>query len=146
LFAGSWEGQGQLHRYGRVCLLLVDFPSDIDFLASVGKLLVAALQHPAVSRNRVLIVNSFTTTPDEILGEFERQTGVKWEVEYTDLEKLKEMEEKAWQEQDPMAAAFTLKRIWTEGGTLYEKRDNALIGDPPMETVADQVRQAIEKL
>ena len=44
-----------------------------------------------------------------------------------------------------MAAVFTLRRIWTEGGTLYEKRDNGLIGDPPMETVADQVRQAIQQ-
>jgi hypothetical protein len=125
--------------------LLVDLPSDIDLPSSVGKLLVAALQHPGASRNRVLIVNSFTTTPDEILDEFERQSGVKWELEYTDLERLKEMEEKAWQEQDPKAAVCTLRRIWTEGGTLYEKRDNALIGDPPMEIVANQVRQASEK-
>jgi hypothetical protein len=111
----------------------------------VGKLLVAALQHPDASRNRVLIVNSFTTTPKEILAEYEKQTGANWDVKYTGLEKLKQLEEKAWQDQDPMAAVFTLRRIWTEGGTLYEKRDNELIGDPPMETVADQVRQAIEK-
>jgi hypothetical protein len=106
---------------------------------------VAALQHPDASRNRVLIVNSFTTTPDEILAEFEQQTGAKWEVHHTSLERLKELEEEAWQEQDGMAAVFTLKRIWTEGGTLYEKRDNELIGDPPMETMEDQVRQAIER-
>ena len=55
------------------------------------------------------------------------------------------MEEQAWQDQDPVAAYITLRRIWTEGGTLYEKRDNGLIGDPPMETVGDQIRQAIEK-
>ena len=90
-------------------------------------------------------MNSFTTSPDDILAEFEKQTGTKWEVQYTDLEKLKEREERAWRNQDPLATALTLKRIWAEGGTLYEKRDNELIGDPPMETMADQVRQAIEK-
>ncbi len=90
-------------------------------------------------------MNSFTTSPDDILAEFEKQTGTKWEVQYTNLERLKEMEEQAWTDQDPLAAFFTLKRIWAEGGTLYEQRDNGLIGDPPMETVADQVRQAIEK-
>lgn len=106
---------------------------------------MAALQYPAASKNKVLIVNSFTTTPDEILAEFEKQTGTKWEVEYTSLPRLRELEEQAWKDQDPMATAFTLRRIWTEGGTLYDKRDNELIGDPPIETMADQVRQAIEK-
>ncbi len=118
---------------------------EIDFPSSVGRLLVAALQHPVASRNRVLIVNSFTTTPDDILAQFEKQTGAKWEVWYTDLKRLKEIEEQAWKNQDPIAAVFTLRRIWTEGGTLCEKRDNGLIGDPPMETMADQVRQAIGK-
>lgn len=125
--------------------LLVYLVSDTDSVSSVGKLLVAALQHPAASRNKALIVNSFTTCPNQILAEFERQTASKWEVEYTDLEKLKEMEVQAWHDHGPLATGITLMRIWTEGGTLYEGRDNGLIGDPPMETVADQVRQAIER-
>ncbi|ERF74633.1 hypothetical protein EPUS_00763 [Endocarpon pusillum Z07020] len=129
------------------CSLLGDGKGRISFtaMADVGRLLVAALQHPAASRNRVLIVNSFTTSPDDILAEFEKQTGTKWEVQYTGLEKLKEIEERAWRNQDPLATALTLRRIWAEGGTLYEKRDNELIGDPPMETMTDQVRQAIER-
>ena len=112
---------------------------------SVGRLLVATLQHPAASKNKALVVNSFTTIPNEILAEFEKQTGTKWEVKYTSLEKLRELEEQAWKDQDPLAAVFTLRRIWTEGGTIYDKRDNELIGDPPMETMADQVSQAIQK-
>jgi len=118
---------------------------DVDFANNVGKLVVAALQHLAASRNRALIVNSFTATPDEILAEFEKQTGNAWQVEYTDLERLKEIEEHAWETQDPWATGVTLKRIWTEGGTLYEDRDNGLIGDPPMESLSDQVRKAIEQ-
>lgn len=112
---------------------------------SVGKLVVAALQHPEASKNATLKVNSFTATPAEILAEYEKQTGSKWDVSYTPLEKLKESEKQAWAEGSPIATAYTLRRIWAEGGTLYEKRDNGLIGDPEMETLADQVRQNIVK-
>lgn len=106
---------------------------------------MAAILHLAESRNRALKVNSFTTTNEDILAEFERQTGLKWTKSYTPLEELKQLEAKAWELGAPNVTVYTLRRIWTEGGTLYEKRDNYLIGDPPMETLGDQVRQAIQK-
>jgi hypothetical protein len=112
---------------------------------SVGKLVVAALQHLNASRNAILIVNSFTTTPAEILAEFEKQTDSKWDVSYTPLAELKEVEKQAWDDGLPYATPVTLRRIWTEGGTLYEKRDNGVIGDPEMETMADQVGQVIAR-
>ena len=90
-------------------------------------------------------MNSFTATPDEILAEFEKQTSSKWDVSYIPLDKLKQVEKQAWEEGSPCATPCTLRRIWTEGGTLYEKRDNGLLGDPEMETVSDQVKQAIAK-
>lgn len=104
---------------------------------------MAALEHLDASRNAILIVNSFTTTPAEILAEFEKQTNSKWDVSYTPLEKLKEIEKQAWDDGLPYATPATLRRIWTEGGTLYEKRDNGVVGDPEMETMADQVGQVI---
>ena len=113
---------------------------------SVGKLVVAALLHPEVSKNRALKVNSFTTTPDEILAEFERQTNSKWEVQYTPLDKLRELEKREYENKDPRAPLTSLRRIWTEGGTLYEKTDNDEIGAPPMETLDIQVRKAIAAL
>jgi hypothetical protein len=112
---------------------------------SVGRLVVAALQHPEAADDRILIVNSFTATPHEIVAEFEKQMGEKWSVSYTSLERLKEIEKEAWASGAPYATPTTLRRIWTEGGTLYDKpRDNALIGDPKMETLADQVKKIIE--
>ena len=111
---------------------------------SVGKLVVAALQHPEISKNRALKVNSFTATPNEILAEFEKQTNSKWQVQYTSLDKLKALEKEGYEKKDPRSAAMTLRRIWTEGGTLYDKTDNDLIEAPPMETLADQVRKIIE--
>ena len=90
-------------------------------------------------------MNSFTATPDEILTEFEKQTSSKWDVSYIPLDKLKQVEKQAWEEGSPYATVYTLRRIWTEGGTLYEKRDNGLLGEPEMETVSDQVKQAIAK-
>lgn len=111
---------------------------------SVGKLVVAALQHHKESKDRALKVNSFTTTPHEILKEFEKQTGEKWEVSYTSLPELKRLEQKLWDEQNPTAALCTMRRIWTEGGTLYEKTDNDAIGSPSMDTLSKVVSQSIQ--
>ncbi|EER26197.1 hypothetical protein D8B26_003462 [Coccidioides posadasii str. Silveira] len=114
----------------------------------VGKLVVAALLHPTAARNRALKVNSFTTTPAEILHEFERQTGGQgWDnVTYTPLDELRKLEEDAWKNGPPgRATVLTLRRIWTEGGTLYEKRDNEIIGEPQMATLEQAVSQAIKE-
>jgi hypothetical protein len=105
--------------------------------------MVASLKHPVESRNRALKVNSFTTTPKDILTEFERQTGATWQVSYTSLDELKALEKQAWEQGGPAAGGFTLKRIWTEGGTLYEKRDNDLIGPVEVQSLADVVHQII---
>jgi len=91
-----------------------------------------------------LIVNSFTTTPDDILAEYEKQTGAKWEKEYVPLEQVKKLEEEAWDQGLPWATGFTLKRIWTEGGTLYESRDNEAVGFTKPDTLADAVVESIK--
>jgi nucleoside-diphosphate-sugar epimerase len=115
-------------------------------MRDVGRLLVAALQTPTVDSERILKVNSFTATGKEALAEFEKQTGAKWEVSYTSLEELKKLEKQAWEEDWPLKTPLTLRRIWTEGGTLYEKRDNGKINfDDELETLADQVRNTIAK-
>jgi hypothetical protein len=117
-------------------------------MRDVGKLVVAALKHPGeATKNKALKVNSFTATPKEIVAEFEKQTGGQpWEVSYTSLDELKELEQQAWAKQDPMAGVFTLKRIWTEGKTVYAHRDNDAIdmeGDK-VESLASAVGQAIK--
>ncbi|KAL4931407.1 uncharacterized protein BDV17DRAFT_288947 [Aspergillus undulatus] len=113
--------------------------------ADVGKFVVAALTHWDQARGRALILNSFTTTPAEIVSEFEKQTGEKWSVEYTPLQKLKEAEKEAWEKGAPEATGFTLRRIWAEGGTLYERRDNGDIGveDGEVVSLEEAVKEAI---
>jgi hypothetical protein len=113
---------------------------------SVGKAQVASLLHPEASKNRALIINSFTAMPDEILAEFEKQTGgEKWDVSYTPLEDIKKFEEDSWAKGEPWATGFTLLRIWTEGGTLYDRpRDNESIGFGDTQTLADAVKKAIQ--
>ena len=101
--------------------------------------------HPEASKNKALKVNSFTTTPEEIVADFERQCGgEKCEVKYTPLDKLRQLEKDAWANKHPRAPIFTLRRIWGEGGTLYEQRDNGLIDAEDMETLSDAVKAAIE--
>ena len=91
-------------------------------------------------------VNSFTATDTEILREFEKQTGVQpWKVSYTSVDTLRKLEQEGWDTGKPFATIFTLRRIWAEGGTLYEKRDNHLIeAESVMDTLADAVAEAIK--
>ena len=110
---------------------------------SVGKLVVAAMLAHEASRNATLIVNSFTCTPADIANEYQKQTGDTWQVSTTPLEKLRELEKEAYANKHPAATAFTLRRIWTEGGTLYDHRDNEELGDIPLETMEEQVRKNI---
>ncbi|EXJ76737.1 uncharacterized protein A1O5_01245 [Cladophialophora psammophila CBS 110553] len=129
-------------------VLLGDGNLKISFttMKDVGKLVVLAALHPDASRNKALRVNSFTATDSEILKEFERQTGGQpWKVSYTSLDTLKKLEQEAWEAGKPYATIFTLKRIWGEGGTLYDKRDNDLIeAENVMETLEDAVAEAIK--
>lgn len=145
--ANARGGIGGFDVKGKKAVVLGDGRGKVSLTVDpdVGKLVVAALLHPEESRNKALRVNSFTTTPLEIVGEFEKQTGEKWEVEFIEMEKFKEAERKAYEESNPWAVGFTLRRIWGEGRTLYEKRDNGAIGaEERMDSLSDAVKVAID--
>ncbi|KAF2162047.1 hypothetical protein M409DRAFT_27427 [Zasmidium cellare ATCC 36951] len=134
------EGEGTFDVKRKRAVLLGDGKGKISLttMRDVGKLVVAAILHPEAVANKAIHVNSFTSTPEEITAEFERQTGEKWDVGYTSLEKLKQIEAEK-------GGSVTLRRIWTEGGTLYEKRDNHLVGlEHGVDDLAAAVKQAIE--
>ncbi|KAI1121162.1 hypothetical protein F5Y10DRAFT_256925 [Nemania abortiva] len=116
-------------------------------MPDVGKLLVAALRNPDQAMGKALKVQSFVTTPLEIAQEFEKQTGDGWTIEYTSNQALRELEKRLWDEGNPLATAATLRRIWAEGGTLYEKTDNEKLGLAPddMEPLSAIVGRAISK-
>ncbi|WYZ41264.1 hypothetical protein EsH8_V_000159 [Colletotrichum jinshuiense] len=116
-------------------------------MKDVGRTLVASLRHPEASFNRALKVQSFVATGNQIVAEFEKQTGAKWESTYVSLQKLKEAEEKAWAAGVPYATLYTLRRIWAEGGTLYEKTDNERIGLGPndVDTLEVAVQRSLGK-
>lgn len=108
---------------------------------STGDFVLAALRHPETALNKALRVNSFTTTPGEILAELEKQTGgTPWtDVKETSLARIRELEK----ETDHVVV--TLRRIWAEGGTLYEKTDNDLIGNPKTQTLQESVAEYIKQ-
>ncbi|OTA54784.1 NAD(P)-binding protein [Hypoxylon sp. EC38] len=114
-------------------------------MPDVGKLVAAALRHPEASVGKVLKVQSFVTTPNSIVAEFERQTGTKWTVDHTSNQKLREVEKEKWDANSPIATLYTLKRIWAEGGTLYDKTDNEALGLKPedMEPLSAAVNRAV---
>lgn len=98
---------------------------------SVGTFVAAALAKPEASQNKILKVQSFVTTAKEILAEFEKQTGAKFDAKYTSKDELRQTEQKLWGEGNPSATLFTLRRIWSDGKTLYEKTDNESLGVKP---------------
>ncbi|OAA65836.1 NmrA-like protein [Niveomyces insectorum RCEF 264] len=116
-------------------------------MPDVGKFLVASLRHPEASFGKALKVQSFVVTPNQVLAEYERQTNAKWTVTSTPLPLLKELEAKAWAAKSPKATSFTLRRIWAEGGTLYDKNDNEVIGIKPgdADSLETAVRRALGK-
>lgn len=131
---------------GQACLLGDgNMPVSFTAMNDVGKFVVAALINYITSRNQTLIVHSFTATPNEILAEHETQTRQKWNTQYTDAKTLKVMEKQAYQVYSPLATVLTLRRIWTEGGTLHKFYDDSLLGFVETETLADQVRLNIAK-
>ena len=112
----------------------------------MGKAVVASLHHPSESFDKALKVQSFVVTPKQILAEFQKQTGdEKWDVSYVSLQELKDVEKKAWAEGKGYAVSYTLRRIWAEGGTLYDETDNARIGlkDEELETLEVAVKREI---
>lgn len=118
------------------------------YMYSTGKLVLGVLKHPAETKNIAVRVNSFTTTPLKIVAEFERQTGHKWTVNFTTHEDLRSTEKESWEKKEPYATLYTLRRIWSEGGTLYEKRDNGLVGmddATDTQTLEDVVKEAIQQ-
>lgn len=122
-----------------------DGPISFTAMNDVGKFVVAALINHVVSRNATLVVHSFTATPNEIYREYERQTKAKWETSYLDLQDLKKWEQDAYRIYSPLAAILTLRRIWTEGGTLHKFYDDSLLGFVETETLEDQVKLNIAK-
>ena len=121
-------------------------PVSLTNMTDVGKLLVAALKHPEVSRNRALIVNSFTASPNEMIKEFEKQTaGQEWNVTYVPREEHVEHEREANEKDSPVKTAFTLRRIWADGKTLYKRRDNEALGLTDTQTLEQAVKQSIEQ-
>jgi hypothetical protein len=119
----------------------VSFTTEKD----VGRLLVAALKTSTGEHERILKVNSFTVTSKDVLEQFEKQTGGTWEVSYTPLEELKKAEKEAWETDSSFKTGYTLRRIWTEGKTLYPESDNSKIGFTEPETMEEQVRKGIER-
>lgn len=98
-----------------------------------------------MSSKRALKVTSFVTTPKDILAEFERQTLTEgeWTISYTSVQELKRLESEAWEKKDPFATLYTLRRIWTEGGTLYDKWDNDILEPGKLDTLEDAVKLSI---
>ena len=72
--------------------LIVDggnLPFSTTNLSQIGNAVVAVLKKPAATSNQFIYIDSFTATQNEILAEFEKVTGKKWDVSVTTSEQAK---------------------------------------------------------
>ncbi|KAI9737955.1 MAG: hypothetical protein M1834_009325 [Cirrosporium novae-zelandiae] len=126
--AGSFD----VHR--REAVVLGDGKGRVAFCTCrdvANFLLQTLLSQPPTTKSHILKLHSFITTPLEIVAEFERQTSSPWSIKYTSLDHLRELEERAWKGGEPLAAVYSLRRIWTEGRTLYDEKggwDEGVLG------------------
>ena len=154
LYAGFFEAEPRAGHFDTVkyeAILAGDAgdapgggPVGMTTVADVGRALVGVLRHPEASDNKAVRVHSYVCTPKEMLAEYERQTGKTWKVSYTSLEELKKIEEEAWAAGHPVSAIFTLRRIWAEGKTLYDKTENEAIGLTKTDTLEMVVQANIQ--
>ena len=163
LYFGPFLANPELGSFNvkeRKAVLLGTGDEEVSFtaMADVGKFLLSALLRPSLSRNSTLIVHSFTATPRQILAEYERQTTRgqdqdPWSVSYTSLARLRDLEHQAYQlhqSQSAIATVATLRRIWTEGGTIHKYYDDEGVlemaeGLEGKETLESQVRKSVER-
>lgn len=61
------------------------------------------------------------------------------------MERLKEIEKEEYQIYSPLATVATLRRIWTEGGTLYPYYDDSILDVVETENLCSQVEANITK-
>ncbi|KAH6656149.1 hypothetical protein BKA67DRAFT_516563 [Truncatella angustata] len=129
----GFESAGGYDAKNKEAVLVGDGDDRIGFttMPDVGKFVVAALANPQTAQNKALKVQSFVVTAKEVLAEFEKQTGSKFDVKYTSKDGLKQTEQKLWAEGNPSATLYTLRRIWSDGKTLYTKTDNESLGVKP---------------
>lgn len=57
-------------------------------LAQIARATVKILQKPEETKNRMLFIQSFCVSQNEVLRSLEKAMGVKWEVEYVESEKF----------------------------------------------------------
>ena len=60
---------------------------------------------------------------------------------------MRELEEEAWGEEGPVRTPLSLRRVWVEGGTLCEKRDNGGVvgGEEGLGTLEELVGMVVER-
>ncbi|VBB76528.1 Putative reductase [Podospora comata] len=143
--APGLESAGGFKPEEKKAWIIEDGEGKIGFCTmwDVGKFVVGTLRHPEESFGKALKVQSFIVSSNEVLAEYEKQTGAKWEVTKTPLDDLKSLETDLWAKGNPRATSATLRRIWAEGGTLYEKNDNDVLNVEGLDSLADAVKHAL---
>ena len=115
--------------------------------AQIGRALIAVLNHAAETANKLVFVESFTTTQLEILAALENATGEKWQVVQKKSEDIRTEALKAMGEGDFLGGGASLITALVLGKDALEDHSNVEGGiwndrlGLPKESVEEEVQR-----
>lgn len=116
-------------------------------MSTIGAAVVATVDHPALTANKYVLVNSFLVNQNQILAALEKATAEKWTRTYVSTEETKKTGLEKLAKGDP-SATFDLIRVATFGGDEamdYSKKGllNEQLGLPE-ENLEEVIRTIVE--
>ncbi|KAK4502383.1 hypothetical protein PRZ48_005808 [Zasmidium cellare] len=116
-------------------------------LGQIGEATARILRRPDVTANRMIYIQSFLVSQNEVVAAFERVTGAKWEVKKYESKKYLEEEGRKAKEGDLEAVENLVWLVGTVEGDWTGKKDFAMkelgLGEEDLERV---VRRTVERL
>ena len=115
----------------------------------IGDAVAAVLTHPQETENKIVYVNSFTTSQKQLLGVLEKATGSKWEVETVSSVDVVSAGKEMLSKGNMMGIGAIVKSIcFTEGwGADFEAEDVEVMNEVlglEKENLEDVVRKIVE--
>lgn len=118
--------------------------------AQIGRALIAVLSHAAETANKLVFVESFTTTQIEILAALEKATGEKWKVAHKKSEDIRAEAFKEMGEGNILGGGASLITAAVLGKGALEDHSNMEGGiwndrlGLPKESVEEEIKRILE--
>jgi len=119
-----------------------DVPISFTSYEDVGEFVVAVLQRPGETHNKLVCVQGQLSSWNEIVKILEGLQSRKYTVTYTSIAEVEEKETEAWKKGDPSAARLNLRRCMGTGNAKLDNVDNDLFPEFKATTSLENIARA----